>query len=73
MCRYDILFCELFESNFWSHILNSFQYFCCFIVPISVVASFKKIKALISSHSQLAAVLRNSSKLVSVFIQSCFK
>ncbi|XP_030938426.1 la-related protein 6B [Quercus lobata] len=33
-------------------------------VPISVVASFKKIKALISSHSQLAAVLRNSSKLV---------
>ncbi|KAK4286609.1 hypothetical protein QN277_003136 [Acacia crassicarpa] len=33
-------------------------------VPISVVASFKKIKALISSHSQLATVLRNSSKLV---------
>ncbi|KAG2728309.1 hypothetical protein I3843_01G194800 [Carya illinoinensis] len=33
-------------------------------VPISVVASFKKIKALISSHSQLAIVLRNSSKLV---------
>lgn len=34
-------------------------------MPISVVASFKKIKALISSNSQLAAVLRNSSKLVS--------
>lgn len=33
-------------------------------VPISVVASFKKIKALISSNSQLAAVLRSSSKLV---------
>ncbi|PRQ46006.1 putative lupus La protein [Rosa chinensis] len=33
-------------------------------VPISVVASFKKIKALVSSHSQLATVLRNSSKLV---------
>ncbi|XP_057527432.1 la-related protein 6B-like isoform X1 [Amaranthus tricolor] len=33
-------------------------------VPISVVASFKKIKALISSNSQLAAVLRNSTKLV---------
>ncbi|KAJ7980614.1 La-related protein 6B [Quillaja saponaria] len=33
-------------------------------VPISVVASFKKIKALISSYSQLATVLRNSSKLV---------
>ncbi|XP_028757209.1 la-related protein 6B isoform X2 [Neltuma alba] len=33
-------------------------------VPISVVASFKKIKALISSHSQLATILRNSSKLV---------
>ncbi|RVW69042.1 La-related protein 6B [Vitis vinifera] len=33
-------------------------------VPISVVASFKKIKALVSSHSQLATVLRNSTKLV---------
>ncbi|KAJ0034319.1 hypothetical protein Pint_26379 [Pistacia integerrima] len=33
-------------------------------VPISVVASFKKIKALINSNSQLANVLRNSSKLV---------
>lgn len=33
-------------------------------VPISVVASFKKIKSLISSHSQLAAVLHKSSKLV---------
>ncbi|KAH9617881.1 hypothetical protein KSS87_009981 [Heliosperma pusillum] len=32
-------------------------------VPVSVVASFKKIKALISSNSQLAAVLRNSTKL----------
>ncbi|XP_061988335.1 ABC transporter G family member 31-like [Rosa rugosa] len=37
-------------------------------VPISVVASFKKIKALVSSHSQLATVLRNSSKLVSSLI-----
>ncbi|CAL0302223.1 unnamed protein product [Lupinus luteus] len=33
-------------------------------VPISVVASFKKIKALITSHSQLATVLRSSTKLV---------
>ncbi|GLT73687.1 hypothetical protein SLA2020_455260 [Shorea laevis] len=33
-------------------------------VPISVVASFKKIKAYTSNHSQLATVLRNSSKLV---------
>ncbi|KAK7285672.1 hypothetical protein RJT34_20450 [Clitoria ternatea] len=33
-------------------------------VPISVVASFKKIKALVTSHSQLATILRNSSKLV---------
>ncbi|XP_074292062.1 la-related protein 6B [Silene latifolia] len=32
-------------------------------VPVTVVASFKKIKALISSNSQLAAVLRNSTKL----------
>uniref|UniRef100_A0A5B6ZFZ1 Putative la-related protein 6B n=1 Tax=Davidia involucrata TaxID=16924 RepID=A0A5B6ZFZ1_DAVIN len=33
-------------------------------VPISVVASFKKIKALISSNSQLATILRNSAKLM---------
>ncbi|CAK9169526.1 unnamed protein product [Ilex paraguariensis] len=33
-------------------------------VPISVVVSFKKIKALISSNSQLASLLRNSAKLV---------
>ncbi|XP_030492105.2 la-related protein 6B isoform X1 [Cannabis sativa] len=33
-------------------------------VPISVVASFKKIKALINTHAQLATILRNSSKLV---------
>ncbi|GAB2265474.1 hypothetical protein Dimus_000527 [Dionaea muscipula] len=33
-------------------------------VPISVVASFKKIKAAISTNSQLAAVLWNSKKLV---------
>ncbi|KAF3645626.1 La-related protein 6B [Capsicum annuum] len=33
-------------------------------VPISVVASFKKIKALISSHAQLAQVLQSSTKLV---------
>ncbi|MCE3051901.1 hypothetical protein HAX54_051168 [Datura stramonium] len=33
-------------------------------LPISVVALFKKIKALISSHAQLAQVLRSSAKLV---------
>ncbi|XP_019174485.1 PREDICTED: la-related protein 6B isoform X2 [Ipomoea nil] len=33
-------------------------------VPISVVASFKKIKALINSHAHLAKILRNSTKLV---------
>ncbi|KAL3322556.1 hypothetical protein AABB24_039919 [Solanum stoloniferum] len=33
-------------------------------VPISVVASFKKIKALIGSHAQLAEVLRSSINLV---------
>lgn len=33
-------------------------------VPISVVASFKKVKAAINSNSQLASILRNSSKLV---------
>lgn len=34
-------------------------------VPISVVALFKKIKALIRNHAQLAQVLRSSTKLVS--------
>lgn len=33
-------------------------------VPISVVTSFKKIKAFVSSTSQLAGILRNSTKLV---------
>ncbi|KAK1413596.1 hypothetical protein QVD17_35372 [Tagetes erecta] len=33
-------------------------------VPISVVVSFKKIKALVSSNAQLASILRNSGKLV---------
>lgn len=33
-------------------------------VPISVVVSFKKIKALVNSNAQLANILRNSSKLV---------
>ncbi|MED6206185.1 hypothetical protein PIB30_024478 [Stylosanthes scabra] len=37
-------------------------------VPISIVASFKKIKALITSHSQLATVLRNSSKLSRIVV-----
>ncbi|KAL8104518.1 hypothetical protein AgCh_028662 [Apium graveolens] len=32
-------------------------------VPISVVTSFKKIKAFVSSTSQLAGILRNSTKL----------
>jgi La-related protein 7 len=32
-------------------------------VPIHVVASFKKIKTLISGNSQLATILRNSTKL----------
>ncbi|KAJ8561239.1 hypothetical protein K7X08_027429 [Anisodus acutangulus] len=33
-------------------------------VPMSVVASFKKIKALTSSHAQVAKILRTSTKLV---------
>ncbi|KAF5177850.1 La-related protein like, partial [Thalictrum thalictroides] len=33
-------------------------------VPISVVASFKKIKALVSNHHQLSTILRKSLKLV---------
>ncbi|RZC86817.1 hypothetical protein C5167_030163 [Papaver somniferum] len=33
-------------------------------VPMSIVASFKKIKALVSGHAQLASVLKKSSKLV---------
>ncbi|ERN20202.1 la-related protein 6B [Amborella trichopoda] len=33
-------------------------------VPISVIASFKKIKALISNHAMLADALRTSKKLV---------
>ncbi|CAI0541003.1 unnamed protein product [Linum tenue] len=36
-------------------------------VPLSVVSSFKKVKAAVDSHSQLANILRNSLKLVSLF------
>lgn len=46
------------------HGLACLYYFFA-IVPISVVASFKKIKALIGSHAQLAEVLRCSINLVS--------
>jgi hypothetical protein len=48
---------------------------CFNTVPISVVASFKKVKAAINSNSQLANILRNSTKLVSSFIDNsrdCF-
>jgi La-related protein 7 len=38
------------------------------VVPISVVAGFKKIKALVQSNSMLASALRTSSKLVSSMI-----
>nr|GEU90160.1 la-related protein 6B [Tanacetum cinerariifolium] len=38
-------------------------------VPISVVVTFKKIKALVSGHAQLATILRNSGKLVGFFKQ----
>jgi hypothetical protein len=34
-------------------------------VPISVIAAFKKIKALVHNNSTLATALRTSSKLVS--------
>ncbi|CAI0541002.1 unnamed protein product [Linum tenue] len=33
-------------------------------VPLSVVSSFKKVKAAVDSHSQLANILRNSLKLI---------
>jgi hypothetical protein len=35
-------------------------------VPISVIAGFKKIKALVHNNTMLAAALRTSSKLVSL-------
>lgn len=38
-------------------------------VPISVVASTKKMKSLISNNHMLAQALRSSSKLVSCMIE----
>lgn len=56
-------------SNYWiSIIILTLVFFYCYAVPISVVSSFKKIKSLISSNSQLASILRDSTKLVSIFI-----
>lgn len=46
------------------HLMNLLVLFDV-VVPMSVVASFKKIKALIGSHAQLAEVLRCSINLVS--------
>jgi hypothetical protein len=37
-------------------------------VPISVIAGFKKVKASVHNNVMLAAALRTSSKLVSLFI-----
>ncbi|RZR79160.1 hypothetical protein BHM03_00004792, partial [Ensete ventricosum] len=44
------------------HLINPFFSYCA--VPISVVAGFKKIRALVHNNSQLAIALRTSSKLV---------
>jgi La-related protein 7 len=37
-------------------------------VPIPVVASFRKIKNLVKNHGVVAAALRNSPLLVSLYI-----
>lgn len=52
----------MLKYNLFAPIFNGFHVIS---VPIHVVASFKKIKAVINSNSQLAAVLENSAKLVS--------
>lgn len=44
-------------------------FFLCKTVPISVVASTKKMKSLISNNHMLAQALRSSSKLVSCLIE----
>lgn len=52
--------------HFLMNLLTSFLFlFFYAVVPMSVVASFKKIKALTSSHAQVAKILRTSTKLVS--------
>ncbi|CAN1253538.1 La-related protein 6B [Linum perenne] len=41
-------------------------------VPLTVVASFKKVKAVVNSNAHLASILKNSSKLVSPsFLLNC--
>ena len=52
------------DANLADHLMRFINKYAEGFVSISVVASFKKIKALISSHQQLSLVLRTSSKLV---------
>lgn len=42
-------------------------------VPISYIASTKKIKALSSNHQLVALALRSSSKLVGLFLSSLYR
>ncbi|RRT68528.1 hypothetical protein B296_00005113 [Ensete ventricosum] len=51
------------------HLINPFFSYCA--VPISVVAGFKKIRALVHNNSQLAIALRTSSKLVGYVMLFC--
>lgn len=46
------------------HLMNLLVLFDV-VVPMSVVASFKKIKALTSNHAYVAKILQCSTKLVS--------
>lgn len=60
-----LVFRDIFKFLFLMIVLSLPGLLFFAIVPISVVALFKKIKALADSHAQLAQVLRSSTKLVS--------
>ena len=61
----DVMFC--FDLYFFI-MVSSIDMSLCFTVPISVVASFRKIREIVYDRSLLVAALRTSSELVNILI-----
>jgi len=59
----DVLFWLIFFI-----MVSSIDMSLCFTVPISVVASFRKIREIVYDRSLLVAALRTSSELVNILI-----
>jgi hypothetical protein len=75
---FAVYYCELHTLTYyilmWCSVLtyifmvSSIDMSLCFTVPISVVASFRKIREIVYDRSLLVAALRTSSELVNILI-----